>query len=400
MSSYKKVSSTSFGSNNWCLKLKPLYAKGLLAGLSNGHVNIIDWQSGKAFQVFKAYENPINDLSVIDGDFDSGNLFAVSSGNNVKVYDVRLNDCVASIQNDQEAPFLSLDSRHGMLVCGTELQGVDAKIHMYDIKKFGIPQRSFIDSHHDDVTDLKFHPTDSNILLSGSTDGYVNIYDLTQPEEEDALHQVINFSSIHSCGWLAPNRIWTLSHMETFSIHELNDKSDYPREPNPVDFGDIRESWNCNYVIDIYPGFIATGKNQEDDSMLQLIPFSNEHVNVESSLVVPNAHGMEVVRDVLVPKLNTSVMYSGGEDGEVVMWKAKAPLNISSEFWDYSKPCNVFEDSIPEVDLTASEEVSNDVVDKVDTSEKISEKKDEKAKRKKETRSKKAKSKEHRYTPY
>ncbi|CAI5109579.1 BBT_HP_G0133380.mRNA.1.CDS.1 [Saccharomyces cerevisiae] len=51
----------------------------------------------------------------------------------------------------------------------------------------GTPIEHYIDSHHDDVTCIKFHPSDVNILLSGSTDGYTNIYDLKQDEEEGTL---------------------------------------------------------------------------------------------------------------------------------------------------------------------------------------------------------------------
>lgn len=49
--------------------------------------------------------------------------------------------------------------------------------------------------------------------------------------------------------------------METFAIHELNDKSDESHEPKPQEFGDVRELWDCEYVVDVYPGFIATGAN-------------------------------------------------------------------------------------------------------------------------------------------
>jgi len=33
---------------------------------------------------------------------------------------------------------------------------------------------AYVDSHNDDVTEVQFHPTDPNGLLSGSTDGLIN----------------------------------------------------------------------------------------------------------------------------------------------------------------------------------------------------------------------------------
>lgn len=349
MASYSLVESNFFGSENWCLKLQPSYKHGLLTGLSNGEIRLLDWATCKSLQNIKASETAINDLKVIDSDFSAGHLVSSASIDAVKVFDIRTNSCIATIQNESNSPFLSLDSRHGLLACGTELQGIDAAVHIYDIRKWDTPLRSLIDSHHDDVTCIKFHPSDVNILLSGSTDGYTNIYDLKQDEEEDALHQVINYASIHSCGWLSPKRIYTLSHMETFAIHELNDKSDELREPQPLDFGDVRKAWDCDYVVDIYPGLIATGKTQENAGELRLIPFKNEKIYTEKCFVIPHAHGDEVVRDIFISAHQSDMLYSCGEDGYVKIWKStQGPLNTPETFWDYSEKMNVLGDDSKE----------------------------------------------------
>lgn len=39
---------------------------------------------------------------------------------------------------------------------------------------------------------MKFHPSDSNKLYSGSTDGLINIFDLSQSSEEDSLIDTLN----------------------------------------------------------------------------------------------------------------------------------------------------------------------------------------------------------------
>ncbi|CAI4050219.1 uncharacterized protein SKDI_14G2870 [Saccharomyces kudriavzevii IFO 1802] len=358
MSSYSLVESNSFGSENWCLKLQPSYKYGLLTGLSNGEIRLLDWNSGQSLQKIKASETSINDLKVIDSDFAAGHLVSSASIDAVKVFDIRTNACVAKIHNEANSPFISLDSRHGLLACGTELQGIDAAVYIYDIRRWDAPLRSIIDSHHDDVTCIKFHPSDVNVLLSGSTDGYTNIYDLKQDEEEDALHQVINYASIHSCGWLSQKRIYTLSHMETFAIHELNDKSDEFKEPRPADFGDIREAWNCDYVVDVYPGLIATGKTQEGAGELRLLPFRDEKVDAENEIVIPRAHGDEVVRDVFISALQSDLLYSCGEDGFVKIWKNNlGPLNTPESFWDYSEKLNVLDEDHKQSSISLKEPI-------------------------------------------
>ncbi|EDO16729.1 hypothetical protein Kpol_1003p34 [Vanderwaltozyma polyspora DSM 70294] len=388
MSSYSLLHSNSLGRTDWCLELQPLYRHGLLSSLSNGDVNLLDWNTGNCIRTVKAGNTSINRMRVLDSDYDNGSVFSVAMNDAVKVLDLRVqgNSIVAELNNEKKTPFLSLDSRHGMLACGTELSGVDAEIHIYDIRNFDKPVRMLVDSHHDDVTDIKFHPSDPNVLLSGSTDGYTNVYDLTQVEEEDALHQVINYESVHSCGWLSPKRIYTLSHMETFAIHELNNKSDELTEPKPLDFGDIRGTWDCDYVVDVYPGYIAVGKSEENNGNLKIIPFHNELLNINDSISIPNAHGDEVVRDVFISPKSQNIMYSCGEDGSVKTWKIENnSLQVPPGFWDYSTQINVLDDNIDEQNIEQS-------------TRNISEPSIEKEKKK--SKHKKSKHSKRRYKPY
>ncbi|SCU89776.1 LAFA_0E20802g1_1 [Lachancea sp. 'fantastica'] len=400
--SYSKLSTISFGADNWCLGLQPIYNRGLLTALSNGCIQIIDWNRNDVLEKIQAHETPINDMKLINSDTSNATLVATAAEDAVKVFDLRSRDSVATLKNEKSAPFLSLDSRHGFLACGTELSGVDAVLQLYDVRKWGSPFRSFVDSHHDDITTIKFHPSDRNVLLSGATDGYVNIYDLTQDDEEDALHQVINFASIHSSGWCSPKRIYTLSHMETFGIHELNDKQEESREPKPVEFGDVRKPWDCSYVVDVYPGFIATGKSDDGQGRgeLKLIPFQNEKVQLDAAVTIPQAHGDEVVRDVLVPASNQQLLYSCGEDGHVNVWKSSFEgMSVPSEFWSYSDPIDVFQDDLPVVEMGDMEsETSEKTPDPVET--KTSRKSDEKKREKSSKRSTKSASRDHRFQPY
>jgi hypothetical protein len=113
------------------------------------------------------------------------------------------------------------------------------------------------------VTQLQYHPTRNNILLSGSTDGLVNIYDTTITDEDEALVQVINHGSIHHAGFLSENAIFALSHDELFSVHPATNPDDAAQEPEPVQFGDLRDPLGCEYVAQLCLGaqgqYIAAG---------------------------------------------------------------------------------------------------------------------------------------------
>ena len=112
-------------------------------------------------------------------------------------------------------------------------------------------------------TQLQYHPTRSNILLSGSTDGLVNIYDTTVTDEDEALVQVINHGSVHHAGFLSERTIFALSHDEHFSVYPATDPDDASQEPEPVHFGDVREPLGCEYVAQLCVGaqgpYIAAG---------------------------------------------------------------------------------------------------------------------------------------------
>lgn len=105
-----------------------------------------------------------------------------------------------------------------------------------------------------DVWQLQYHPTETSILLSGSTDGLVNLYNTTVLEEEDALHQTLNHgSSIHKAGFLNDLDIFALSHDEKFAIYPMITNTEASvEEPPSTQFGDLRESLGCEYVASVF----------------------------------------------------------------------------------------------------------------------------------------------------
>ena len=61
---------------------------------------------------------------------------------------------------------------------------------------------SYSESHTDDITQTKFHPSRDHLLATGSTDGLVCIYDLNAASEDDALFSTMNTeSSVNRLGW-------------------------------------------------------------------------------------------------------------------------------------------------------------------------------------------------------
>ena len=132
--------------------------------------------------------------------------------------------------------------------------------------------------------------------------------------------------------------------METFCVHSLIDTTfEESVEFDPVDYGDIREKWDCEYVVDFYaPGYVCCGS--DSTKQLHLYQFKPGNADFGSlakraqCILLSGAHGDEIVRDV---NIHNSVIYTGGEDGLVKMWNVACDNleNISSRLFFYVIKC-------------------------------------------------------------
>ncbi|KAL1952785.1 hypothetical protein VTO42DRAFT_4262 [Malbranchea cinnamomea] len=264
----------------------------------------------------------------------------------VKIWDLRAsgNDPVSTFFTENYPPLtaLSFNAQTNTVVAGTELVSYQASVAFWDIRSPGPPRLQYVDSHNDDVTELQFHPTRPAILLSGSTDGLVNIYDTTVTDEDDAGLQVIKHSSIHRAGFLDDQTIFALSHDEIFSIHPLtNPDDDATESAAPVHFGDVRPSLECEYVVQILSSpsgaYIAAGSTSRQT--LDLVPIVQTppfKFSFDRSRMwrLPGAHGEEVVRSVFLDE-QSQTLFSCGEDGLVRVWREDEQQGVSP---DYVKP--------------------------------------------------------------
>ncbi|OQN96792.1 hypothetical protein B0A48_17352 [Cryoendolithus antarcticus] len=200
----------------------------------------------------------------------------------------------------------------------------DVSVLVYDTRSSAQPIRSYAESHTDTITQLAWHPTQSNLLLSGSTDGLVSIFDANVEEEEDALMQVLNpRSAVHCAGFLTDDQVYTLSTDEQFSVYGLDKTGTAEEEPLPAhQFGDLRDKLDCMYVVNLaqessLPGpVLAFGHNV--NQTLSLVPLQAPNWEMGIRVDLPGAHGEEVVRDVLL--IDPSTALTCGEDGHVRSW--------------------------------------------------------------------------------
>ncbi|KAK6520206.1 hypothetical protein TWF506_000488 [Arthrobotrys conoides] len=271
-------------------------------------------------------------LSCLDEN-DPNLLFTAGRDGTAKLWDLRqgMGRAVAVFRKNGD-PILALAvcKERGLLAVGTELTGTAAEVVVWDLE--GREKMSYVESHNDDVTQLSFHPSITSLLLSGSTDGLINIYDMTIPEEDDALHQVINHgSSIHHAGFLNDSTIYGLSHDENLSVYKLADPNEDVEEPRPVVFGDVRPKLGCDYAVEMLlrgresagTGILAVGSHSEgwiDLHSLNVDRTGTWTLGGEDVVRLVGGHRGEVVRCMYLDDVNATV-YTGGEDGLVKAWR-------------------------------------------------------------------------------
>ncbi|KAL5386445.1 hypothetical protein DPSP01_004170 [Paraphaeosphaeria sporulosa] len=271
----------------------------------------------------------------------------------IKFWDKRIpGSAVAHIQSPQKLiSSLVCNSEKHFLAAGIENPEDGPRgspVYIWDQRNPQAPVREYVESHTDTVTDLQIHPNLPNLLLSASTDGLVNVFDITQADEDDALYQVINHrSAIARAGFMFPTTdIYAMGTDETLSFYALQSQEDEKEEPKPKAYGDTREQLGCEYLAKMHwvgdKAYLATGKHSSGD--LTLYPVHKnlqggplDYIcNPQQPLRHQGAHGEEIVRD-LFTDTNTGTTYTCGEDGSVRAWRMASEQNAEA-FGDAAEP--------------------------------------------------------------
>ncbi|CAG8463853.1 2631_t:CDS:2 [Ambispora gerdemannii] len=293
---------------------------------SNHEIKLYDRNSLRVDCVLSFHWDTITKVKAHKENF----LLSSSKDASVALWDLRSpGGPVQVFRASRTEPLLAFDfnSSETILAAATELVHNDAKIIFWDTRQNNSIAGQFAESHNDDITQLHFHPSIPSKMLSGSTDGLICNYDITNFDEDEALVGVINSgSSVHKAGYFGPQAdyVYCLTHIETFSIWSEKETSLL------CNFGDLRQLSALNnntvldYAIDCYydqPNqrlFVLGGSNSGDISII--------HVSVNQLDICQNLRGghTEVVRGVFWdPRAN--LMLSGGEDSNLSYWSA--PIN-------------------------------------------------------------------------
>ncbi|ODM96650.1 WD repeat-containing protein 89 [Orchesella cincta] len=144
-------------------------------------------------------------------------FFSSSTDGTIRLWDVReearkpsqkfaldeASEAANTKDKPKKKPILQFDvsSSDQLLGAGTELVKEDSYLLFWDVRS-GKSLGAYWESHSDDVTAVRFHPHQNHCLATGSTDGLLNVFNLLETAEEDALQYSFNTnSSVDSVHW-------------------------------------------------------------------------------------------------------------------------------------------------------------------------------------------------------
>ncbi|NXO64674.1 WDR89 protein, partial [Phainopepla nitens] len=239
-----------------------------------------------------------------------------------------------------------------VLCAGTEKADKDAFLVFWDAR--GVtdcagaakePLGVYSESHNDDITKICFHPVEPNLVVSGSTDGLVNVFDINKDNEDDALVSTCNSdSSVSSLGWSGEDykQVYCVTHDEGFCWWDLA-QLDTEEPITLLRVLDARESvcaedHGLHYLVGgLYHEkarklFLIGGTSTGD---VHLISCGTDGLSLAGTLC--GGHSA-TVRSFCWSPTDESLL-TGGEDAQLLLWKPgavetsltkKASLKISS----------------------------------------------------------------------
>ncbi|KAH8158283.1 hypothetical protein CIB48_g9962 [Xylaria polymorpha] len=198
-----------------------------------------------------------------------------------------------------------------------------------DIRSTSAPKLHYTEIHSDDVTEVWVPYSDHNVLLSGSTDGLVNICDTRITDEDEVVIQTFNHdASIHHAAFLNDTEVYAISNDERLALYDMAEG--YEKGAATTDFGDMRATFGCQYIANISAKANGAGAvlgagahEQQAFELIHLTKGETWAFDRDNSVGLPGAHSEEIVRSFCFYD-EAQMVFSAGEDGFIKAWRANA----------------------------------------------------------------------------
>ncbi|GAB0088431.1 WD repeat-containing protein 89 [Sergentomyia squamirostris] len=319
----------------------------LVAGLSGQQIKVFDFRESSLTETHswdceETKEGGLCGVKFLNRD---SNLFlSGQSGGSIVLHDKRVKEPVATFEDTTSGsrkPFTAFDVNcNDRVICA----GTEQILHDVFLLFFDVRQRKLLggywESHEDDVTTLKFHLNDSNLLCSGSTDGLINVFDISKESECDALDYSLNTEqTVQLINWhqQRDGKFLLSSIMDShdFHVYSTEDNQDsqllssFSREK--ISESIMRKSSiDCTTVGchstasgDI---FLMAGSNYHDGECLRSLQYKDNGLHPRMNFIGNH----QIIRSYIYDE-NNDLYVTGGENGIITIWSEKQNDRTSFE---------------------------------------------------------------------
>lgn len=279
---------------------------------------------------FMKYKSPIKGAKFFGN--NSNSLMVCTEEGDVHMYDLRTGNAIHRFEDVSEGPKKTMTAfdinQNDRVMCATtEVQkNGDSFLLFFDIR-----QRSYLGSywecHSEDLTNVRFHPNNPDLLSSASVDGLINVFDISKPNEDEALQDCLNVeNSIETINWhLSPtDKDWIscITTTNDFHLYELETHEivvEYERE-KITEYAKRTSSIDCNVINTHNDGsggfFLLTGSNYNKGECLRSLRYDNKQLLPYINFL----HNKQIIR-ASVYNEKEHCLITTGEGGLVTVWR-------------------------------------------------------------------------------
>ena len=316
----------------------------------NGQGKILSGMSNKSFNIHDVGLNKLKtehmDDHVIDAKFSPvhPDLFYIGTNQCIHLWDSRTDSSEAtydfkSIENKAPKPLISFDinCQDKYLSAGTEVINHDAFVVFWDIRG-----KHFLGGYWetlgDDVNVSQFSKKDPNQLMTASADGQVNLFDISQDNEEDALVTSLNTEApIRSLTYLQDDKVAVvLDHEESllWKTYEGQPYRTFSREDFTVAIRRKITPWT--YVCGVHHDqeanktFVLSGSSYAANPCLRVLNISKTKLKPFADL---HSLSKKPARNMIMRSsamFQSQIFITGSEDGLISIW-APGKQNLNEE---------------------------------------------------------------------
>lgn len=229
-----------------------------------------------------------------------------------------------------------VNANNRLICAGTDELNHEVYLLFFDIRERRL-MGGFFESHQEEITDVKFHPTDTDLLVSGSIDGLINVFDCKKEGEDDALKYCMNTGdSVSKLKWHHHDKLSCITNTNDLHLYDVNEQDLLKKWDRATITDSIKRKSviDCN-LIDCYNYgmemiFLATSNYNKGESI------RSAKFNQTSIDPIGNFSGnSQIIRASLFNEKD-DLFFTFGEGAVISMWKEGTSSTASTSLKDNS----------------------------------------------------------------